>query len=91
MFFFQDLTALLDEKSRDAGREFRGAIESVVAQGKAEGAIRAGGVDVLAAAWLGVLRVALERVLAREWGVASSGVRLCAEAGWNAIRTTTGG
>lgn len=88
LFFFQDLTALLDEKSRDAGREFRGALENLVAQGKSEGLVRAGGVDVLAAAWLGVLRVALERILAREWGVASSGVRLCTETAWDAIKTT---
>lgn len=91
LFFFQDLATLLDEKSRDAGREFRGALESAVAQGKADGSVRAGGVDVLAAAWLGVLRVALERVLAREWGVASSGVRLCTEAAWDAIQAATEG
>ena len=60
MFFFQDVALLLDEKSRDAGREFRGALESLVAQGKAQGVVRAGGVDALAAAWLSVVRVALE-------------------------------
>lgn len=88
LFFFQDVTALLDEKSRDAGREFRGALESIVAHGKAEGSVRAGGVDVLAAAWLAVLRVALERILVREWGAASAGVRLCANAAWDSIKAT---
>jgi AcrR family transcriptional regulator len=86
LFFFQDLAGVLDDKSREAAREFRGALENLVAHGKSEGTIRAGGVDALAAAWLGVVRVALERILTREWGVASAGVRLCTEAAWDAIK-----
>jgi AcrR family transcriptional regulator len=89
LFFFQEHAALLDEPSRASAREFRGALEGLVAQGKADGTVRAGGVDALAAAWLGVLRVALERVLTRDWGVASAGVGLCQEAAWDAIRATT--
>lgn len=91
LFFFQDLSLLLDDKSRESSGEFRGALESLVAQGKAEGSVRAGGVDALAAAWLGVMRVALERILVREWGMASAGVRLCTEAAWNAIKAVTEG
>jgi AcrR family transcriptional regulator len=91
LFFFQDVSLLLDDKSRESSREFRGALENLVAQGKAEGSVRAGGVDALAAAWLGVMRVALERILAREWGMASAGVRLCTEAAWNAIKAVTEG
>ena len=87
LFFFQDHAALLDEKSREAGREFRGALESLVAAGKADGSVRPGGVDVLAAAWLGVMRVALERIVTREWGSNSAGVGVCVSAAWNAIRT----
>jgi AcrR family transcriptional regulator len=86
LFFFQDLAGELDDKSREAAREFRGALENLVAHGKSEGTIRAGGVDALAAAWLGVVRVALERILTREWGVSSAGVRLCTEAAWDAIK-----
>ena len=88
LFLFQDHGegALLDEQSRALAREFRGALESVVAQGKATGSVRPGGVDVLAAAWLGVMRVALERVVSRDWGAASAGVALCTNAAWNAIR-----
>jgi len=89
LFFFQDLSGLLDDASAKLSREFRGTLESLVARGKSEGAVRAGGVDVLAATWLGVVRVALERILAREWGLASAGVRLCTEAAWDAIRTPT--
>jgi AcrR family transcriptional regulator len=92
LFFFQDYTALLDEPSRVMAREFRGALESLLAQGKADGSVRTGGVDVLAAAWLGVLRVALERILTRDWGVTSAGVQVCQDAAWEAIaaRKATG-
>lgn len=51
--------------------------------------MRTGGVDVLAAAWLAVLRVALERILVREWGAASAGVRLCTNAAWDSIKAAT--
>ena len=87
LFFFQDHAALLDDKSRESAREFRAAIESLVARGKADGSVRPGSADVLAAAWLGVVRVALERVMTREWGANSAGVGVCVGAAWNAIRT----
>jgi AcrR family transcriptional regulator len=86
LFFFQDYSALLDEPSRTTAREFRGALESLVAGGKADGTVRTGGVDVLAGAWLGVVQVALERILDRDWGVASAGAQLCRDAAWDAIR-----
>lgn len=85
LFFFQDHTALLDERARTAAREFRGGLEGLVAQGKADGLVRSGGVDALAAAWLGVIRVALERIVTREWGTNSGGVTVCREAAWAAI------
>jgi AcrR family transcriptional regulator len=85
LFFIQNHTALLDEKTRSAAREFRGRLEGLVAQGKSDGLVRSGGVDVLAAAWLGVVRVALERIVMREWGTNSGGVTVCREAAWAAI------
>ena len=85
LFFFQDYTVLLDERSRASAREFRGGLETLVAQGKAEGLVRTGGVDALAAAWLGVVRVAMERVVTREWGTNSGGVNVCRDAAWAAI------
>lgn len=84
-FFFQDHTALLDERARAAAREFRGGIEGLVAQGKADGLVRSGGVDALAAAWLSVVRVAMERIVTREWGTNSGGVTVCRDAAWAAI------
>ena len=88
VFFFQDHAALLDERARTAAREFRGGLEGLVAQGKADGLVRSGGVDALAAAWLGVVRVAMERIVTREWGTNSGGVTVCREAAWAAIAQT---
>lgn len=85
LFFFQDHSALLEERTRTAAREFRGGLEGLVAQGKADGLVRTGGVDALAAAWLGVMRVALERIVTREWGTNSGGVTVCRDAAWAAI------
>lgn len=85
LFFFQDHGALLDERARAAAREFRGRLEGLVAQGKSDGLVRTGGVDALAAAWLGVVRVALERIVTREWGPNSGGVTVCRDAAWAAI------
>jgi len=85
LFFLQDHASLLDEKSRETLREFRGALEGLIAQGKAEGSVRAGGADLWASTWLAVVRVALERILAKDWGVGSAGVRACADAAWDAI------
>lgn len=85
LFFFQDYAVLLDERSRASAREFRGGLEGLVAQGKAEGLVRTGGVDALAAAWLGVVRVAMERVVTREWRTNSGGINVCRDAAWSAI------
>jgi AcrR family transcriptional regulator len=85
LFFFQDYASLLDEKSREATREYRAALEGLVAQGKADGTVRPGGADLWASTWLAVVRIALERILAKEWGVGSAGVRACADAAWDAI------
>ncbi|HET9708039.1 MAG TPA: TetR/AcrR family transcriptional regulator [Gemmatimonadales bacterium] len=90
LFFFQDHTTLLDEPARTAAREFRGGLEGLVAQGKADGLVRSGGVDALAAAWLGVVRVAMERIVTREWGTNSGGVTVCREAAWAAIAHSGG-
>ena len=90
LLLLQDNAPMYDQESQEAGREFRSALETLVALGKAAGEVRPGGVDVLAAAWLGVVRVALERVLSREWGAASAGVKLCANTAWDAIKATGG-
>ena len=75
----------LDEKSRDAGREFQTALERLLARGKSDGVVRPGAAEVWAGVWLAVIRQAVERVLTREWGESSPGVRQSIDAAWMAI------
>src|SRR5690349_3532632 len=75
IYFIDQHRTALDEKSRDARREFHTALERLLARGKSDGAIRPGAAEVWAGVWLAVIRQALERVLIREWGENSPGVR----------------
>jgi AcrR family transcriptional regulator len=77
--------AVLDEESRIAAREFRTAIEHVIAQGKADGAVRAGAADVWAGVWLAVVGHALEKVVAKEWKPGDAAVGLVIDGAWEAI------
>jgi AcrR family transcriptional regulator len=77
--------AVLDDESRRTAREFRIGIERVVAQGKAEGAVRAGAVDVWVGVWLEVVGYALEKIVAKEWKPGDAAVGLVIEGAWNAI------
>jgi AcrR family transcriptional regulator len=76
---------VLDDESRKTAREFRMGLERVIAQGKAEGAVRAGAVDVWAAVWLSVVSHALEKIVAKEWKPADAAVGLVIEGAWEAI------
>ena len=77
--------ALLDDESRKTAREFRAGLERLVALGKADGAVRAGAVDVWAGVWLAVVSYALERVVAKEWKPGDAAVGLVVEGAWEAI------
>jgi AcrR family transcriptional regulator len=77
--------AVLDDESRKTAREFRMGIERVIAQGKAEGGVRAGAVDVWAGVWLAVVSYALEKIVAKEWKPGDAGVGLVIEGAWEAI------
>ncbi len=76
----------LDERSRDAAREFRAALHQVIASGKSDGAVRAGPADLWAAVWLSVVTFAAERVAAREWTADQPQVAQVLDAAWAAIR-----
>jgi hypothetical protein len=60
-------------------------LERVVAQGKAEGAVRSGAVDVWAGVWLTVVAYALEKIVAKEWKPGDPAVGLVIEGAWEAI------
>ncbi len=77
--------AILDDESRKTEREFRLALERIVAEGKAQGSVRAGAVEIWADIWLATISHALEKVVAGDWKPADTGVRLVIEAAWRAI------
>jgi len=81
----EPLDALLDEESRRTEREFRTAIERIVAEGKAQGSVRAGAAEIWAGVWLAAMSHALEKIVAGEWKPADAGVRLVIDAAWRAI------
>lgn len=79
------LDGVLDEESRKTAREFRMALERLVAEGKAQGAVRAGAVEIWAGVWLATIRHALEKIVAGDWKPADAGVRLVVDSAWRAI------
>jgi TetR/AcrR family transcriptional regulator, repressor of fatR-cypB operon len=85
LFFLQTHGAVVDEESRRVGREFRTALETLVAQGKADGSVKPGGAELWATIWLEVVALALERVAAREWTPDHANVTTTLDAAWDAI------
>ena len=86
LFFIQRHGALLDEESHTAARDFRLALEGVVAQGKADGSVKPGAAEVWAAVWLSVVSLVVDRVSAREWAGDHAGVQQAIDAAWDAIK-----
>jgi len=77
--------SVLDDESRKTERDFRMALERIVAEGKAQGTVRAGAVDVWAGVWLSVISHALRRIVAAEWKPGDTSVRLVIDAAWRSI------
>lgn len=77
--------ALLDDESRKASREFQLALQRILADGKADGTVRAGAVEVWAAVWLAAISLAVAKVLRADWKTGDSAVRLVIEGAWMAI------
>ncbi|HUL03283.1 MAG TPA: TetR/AcrR family transcriptional regulator [Gemmatimonadales bacterium] len=86
LFFLDRHGALLDEESRKTARDFRVALEVVVAQGKAAGTVKAGAAELWAAVWLSITTFAVERVTTREWASDHGAIALVLDAAWDAIR-----
>ena len=76
---------MLDPASMEAARRFHGAIEQIVAEGKAAGAIRAGPADLWASVWLELLCFTLHRVALREWQPEQPQTRQTLDAAWSSI------
>jgi len=77
--------SVLDDESRRTTRDFRMGIERVIAQGKADGSVRAGAVDVWAGVWLAAIGYALEKIVVKEWKPGDAGVGLVIEGAWASI------
>jgi AcrR family transcriptional regulator len=77
--------SLHDERTRRAIREFREALEQIVAAGKQAGRIRPGSAELWAAVWLALAGFVTERVAGREWGLEHPNVTQALEAAWEAI------
>src|SRR5439155_3534318 len=76
---------LLEDESGKVGRDFRLGLESLIAQGKADGSVKPGAAEVWAAVWLGVVTLVIDRVTAKEWPENHAGVALTLDAAWDAI------
>lgn len=86
LFFIQRHGALLDEESHKAARDFRLALEGVIAQGKADGSVKPGAAELWAAVWLSVMWLVVDRVSAREWLPDHASVQSTTDAAWDAIK-----
>jgi AcrR family transcriptional regulator len=75
----------LDETSREAEREFRDALQHVVAGGRTEGAVRTGPTELWADVWLALVAFIAERVGARDWAPDAPPVGMALDAAWDAI------
>ncbi len=90
LFFIQRHGDLLDDESQKLARDFRLGLESIIAQGKAEGSVKVGAAEVWAAVWLSVVTLALDRVSAKEWPEDYAVVKLTLNAAWDAIAAARG-
>jgi AcrR family transcriptional regulator len=75
----------LDERSREASREFHQALAQVVAGGRSDGLVRQGPVELWTDVWLALVAFASERIGAKEWTLESPQIGLTLDAAWDAI------
>ncbi len=90
LFFVQRHDDLLDDESRKAARDFRLSLESLIAQGKADGSVKPGAAEVWAGVWLGVVTLVIDRLAAKEWPETHAGVKLALDGAWDAIAAPRG-
>ncbi|MEX2155622.1 MAG: TetR/AcrR family transcriptional regulator [Gemmatimonadales bacterium] len=81
----EPLGMVLDDESRKAERDFHAAIERLIAEGKAQGTVRPGAVEVWAGVWLAAVRHALEKVVRGEWKPGDATVKLVIDGAWRAL------
>lgn len=75
----------LDDPGRQAARDFREALQQIVASGKSNGLVRPGPADLWTAVWLALVSFTSERVSAGDWTPEHPQVALALGAAWDAI------
>jgi hypothetical protein len=75
----------LDDGAREGARQFREALQQIVASGKSDGLVRPGPADLWTSVWLALVAFAAERVSAKEWTPDHPQLALTLEAAWDAI------
>ncbi|MGH7525889.1 MAG: TetR/AcrR family transcriptional regulator [Gemmatimonadales bacterium] len=75
----------LDERSREAAREFHAALHQVVAGGRSDGLVRAGPVELWTDVWLALVAFAAERIGAKDWTPDGPQVEMTLGSAWDAI------
>jgi AcrR family transcriptional regulator len=76
----------LDERSREASREFREALQQVVEGGKSDTLVRQGPAELWTEVWLTLVTFATERVGAQVWTPDGPQVAMTLQAAWDAIK-----
>ncbi len=79
----------LDDRSREAAREFRNALQQVLASGKSDGLVRSGPAELWASAWLALIAFGAEKVAAREWPADHPHLDLLIGSAWDAVSSDT--
>lgn len=85
MLLFPAIEKGLDDRSRESAREFREALQQIVASGKSDGLVRPGPADLWASAWLSLIAFAAEKVASREWPADHPHLQLVIESAWDAV------
>jgi AcrR family transcriptional regulator len=80
----------LDDAGRQASRDFREALQQIVASGKSDGLVRPGPADLWTAVWLALVAFTAERVSSGEWTPEHPQVALTLGAAWDAISAGKG-
>ena len=85
MLLYNPAEKSLDDKSREAAREFREGLQQMVASGKSDGLVRPGPADLWASAWLSLIALAAEKVASREWPPDHPHLQLLIDSAWDAV------
>lgn len=76
-----------DYKGKETAREFREAVQQVIASGKSDGIVRAGPAELWGDVWLAIVGFAAERVASREWPADHPSVAMVLDSAWDAVAT----